>query len=98
MTTSAAPDRLVRHRLGELLGEVAADLGQGLGDRRVDALPGRRAAGTHPHAALGVVIQQGGSHLGAAGIVHADKQDLGDLLHDDASLVRDEPWDGPPTE
>jgi hypothetical protein len=32
--------------------------------------------------ASGVVIQQGGRHLEAAGVVDTDEQDLGDVLHD----------------
>ena len=33
------------------------------------------------HPALGVVVEQGGGHLAAAGVVHAHEQDLGGVLH-----------------
>jgi hypothetical protein len=32
--------------------------------------------------AVGVVVQQGGSHLAPTGVVDAHEQDLGDLLGD----------------
>jgi hypothetical protein len=31
--------------------------------------------------ALGVVVKEGGGHLGAAGVVDADEQDLGRVGH-----------------
>ena len=34
------------------------------------------------HPTLGVVVEQGGGHLRAAGVVHADEQDLRDVGHD----------------
>ncbi len=50
--------------------------------------------------ALGVMIQERGGHLGAAGVVDADEQDLGDVLHDGsfglgegAELLAGEPVD-----
>jgi hypothetical protein len=33
-------------------------------------------------SAFGVVVEQGGGHLAAAGVVDTDEQDLGDLAHD----------------
>src|SRR5450759_5253654 len=41
-----------------------------------------RAGGTDVHPSAGGVIQQGGGHLGPAGVVHADKQDLGYVGHE----------------
>jgi len=43
----------------------------------------RRGAGrADVHAALGVVIEQGGGHLAATGVVDTDEQDLRDVAHD----------------
>jgi hypothetical protein len=33
-------------------------------------------------SALGVVVEEGGGHLAAAGVVDTDEQDLGDVAHD----------------
>jgi hypothetical protein len=34
--------------------------------------------------AVGVVVEQGGGHLAAAGVVDADEQDLGSVGHGDS--------------
>jgi hypothetical protein len=36
------------------------------------------------HPALGVVVEQGGGHLAAAGVVDTDEQDLGRVGHGDS--------------
>jgi hypothetical protein len=43
----------------------------------VDGFGGGRSGGADPDAAGGVVVQQRGGHLGAAGVVDADEQHLG---------------------
>ena len=64
-------------RVGAARREVDADLGHGLDDGGVDVV-GRGGAGGADHDAVaGVVGEQRGGHLGAAGVVDADEQDLG---------------------
>jgi len=41
---------------------------------------GAEARGAHVHPALGVVGEQGGGHLGAPRVVHAQEQHLGHVL------------------
>jgi hemoglobin len=70
-----------RQRLGELRGDIQADLGHGLDDGGVQ-LAGRLGAGRgHPDPPARLLGQQGGGHLGAAGVVGADEQHLGDISH-----------------
>ena len=61
-------------QLGTLGGDVDADLGHGLADGRVDRSAGADPAERTSTAAGGVVVEEGGGHLGAAGVVHADEQ------------------------
>ena len=50
------------------------------------------------HAALGVVVEQSGGHLRAPGIVHADEQNLWDVLRGRTLRLRQsrEPVGGEP--
>ena len=57
--------------------QVDADLGHGLDDGRVDVVGRGGAGGADDDPVAGVVGEQGGGHLGAAGVVDADEQDLG---------------------
>jgi hypothetical protein len=66
---------------GEFLGQVEPDLGHGLRDGGVDRVGGRGAGGADHDPALGVVVEQSGGHLGAAGVVDADEQDFGFVRH-----------------
>jgi hypothetical protein len=71
-----------RQRLGELRGDVQADLGHRLNDGRVQ-LAGRLGAGRgHPDPPGRLLVQQRSSHLGAARVVGADEQHLGDISHE----------------
>ncbi|CDZ91523.1 hypothetical protein RHRU231_840052 [Rhodococcus ruber] len=77
-------DDVVGERFGELGAEIEAELGHGLDHHRVDRRDRRGARGADVDAATGVVIQQGGGHLGAAGVVHTDEQHLRNVLGDGA--------------
>ena len=50
-------------------------------DGGVDRVGRCGAGGSDADRALGVVVEQGGGHLGAAGVVDADEQDLGEVGH-----------------
>ena len=63
--------------MGALGAQVDAELGHRLDDRGVDVV-GRGGAGGADHDPVaGVVGEEGGRHLRAAGVVDADEQDLG---------------------
>ena len=62
--------------------EVDPDLGHGLDDSRVDLVTWGRARRTHVGFAGGVVVEQGGGHLGSPGVVYADEQDFGYVFHE----------------
>ena len=73
---------LVGQRLRELLAHVDAELGHRLDHGGVD-LAARRAPGrADVDAPLGAKLDEPGGHLAAAGVVDADEQHLGLLLHD----------------
>ena len=73
---------LVGQRLRELLAHVHADLLHRLVHDRVDLVAGRAPGRPHVNAALGAELDQPGRHLAPSGVVDADEQDLGLLLHD----------------
>ncbi len=77
-------DDLVGPRLGELLGDVQADLGHRVGDVAMDLLGWRRPGRADAHRSLRVVVEQRGCHLTPPGVVDADEQDLRDFFHDGA--------------
>jgi hypothetical protein len=77
-----AASRLVGERLGELLGHVEPAFGEDLGDRGVDLLAGGGAGGAHDDPAVAVVVEQHPGSDGAAGVVGADHEDLGDVGHE----------------
>ena len=85
-------DDLVGPGLGELAGDVDADLGHG-GDRgRVDLVAGFRAARPGHGLVPGEVVEEAESHLGAAGVVGAQEQHgglaVGDLAFDAGQGVK----------
>ena len=68
-----------RHPLGEsarrLAGDVQADLSHGHDHRGVEGLAGRRAGRVHDQALAAEFAGEGRGHLGASGVVHAQKED-----------------------
>src|SRR5580693_4753093 len=75
------PDLVAGQRLGELAGQVEADLGHGLDDGGVDLAGGLGPGGGHADLPGGLVVEQGGGHLGPAGIVDADEEHVRDAGH-----------------
>ena len=57
---------------------------RGFDDGLVDRVGGCGAGGADRAPASGVAVQPCGSHLGAAGVMYADEQDLGCDGHDDS--------------
>src|SRR3546814_2750986 len=53
------------------------DMQRHFDDGRVHLVRGRRAGRADRDPVAAVVLEQGGGHLGAPGVVHADEQDLG---------------------
>ena len=80
-------DLVAGERLRKLPGQVEADFGHGPDDGRVDLARGRRSCRCHPDAPGGLVIEQRGGHLGSAGVVDADEQDVRDIGHDNGLSV-----------
>ena len=64
-------------RVGAGGAQVDAELGHGLDDGRVDVVGRGGAGGADDDPVTGVVGEQRGGHLGAAGVVDADEQHLG---------------------
>jgi hypothetical protein len=84
-TTSARSTEASCSGFGELPGQVDADLGHGRDHGRVEGVVGVGPGRAHLDSALGVVVEQGGGHLAAPGVVDTDEQDLGRVLHGGSS-------------
>jgi hypothetical protein len=65
------------HHLDRLAGGVLEQLGHGRDHGGVEPFRGVGAGRTDLHPAVGVVVEEGGGHLAAAGVVDAHEQDLG---------------------
>src|SRR6185437_5338108 len=75
---------LVGERLRELFPQIDAELTHSLHGSRVDLLAGCAPGRTDVDSTLGAQLHEPGGHLAAAGVVHADEEDLGLLLHQDS--------------
>src|ERR1019366_685594 len=71
-------DDVVGQGFGEGFGELDPPFGQRLDGQGADLLVGLRAGGTDVDLLGGQVLGQGCGHLGAAGVVDTDEQDLRD--------------------